>query len=303
MVGGYTGSIMHTNLTQTNSIVFNSSFQSFSSYNEVNVGGFMGMSELQSNLTYVNCTVSGLLLNSSSNTGCSRSVLFIGRVENSTCSVTVLQIINSQAITSAQMSRSGGVFGRVYFSNVNATQIKLNNLYISSQSTIDDSYATGITTSLGNSSFNLWQSSISNLNLSATSDVSNVIASSIHATQNNADQQVTDIFINNIDINILAYNATRIAYAGMIVAVLNTGSAQTFNMTHVTVGTVNITFISSTQYIGLVNGFNDLKTTFQIIDSKSINTFLVQGTQYENCDQLAYLINAGGKQYINRRGC
>ncbi|CAL6062810.1 Hypothetical_protein [Hexamita inflata] len=303
MVGGYIGSIMGSNLTQTHSIIFNSSIQSSSSNKEVNIGGFMGISELYSNLTFVDCTVSSILLNSSSEFACSRSVLFIGRVENSSCSVSVLNIINSQAITTALMSRSGGVFGRLYYSDVNATQITLNNINISSLSTTEDSYTTGITTSFGYSSLNLWQSSITSLNLSATSSASNVIAGSIHAQQNSAQFQCTDIIVDNINIQLLALNATRVAYAGMITASLSTAIVQSFNLTHVTIGTVNITFSSSSQYIGLISGYNDLKTILSIVDSKSIGTFLLQGTQYANCEQLTYQTNESGKQYINTRGC
>ncbi|CAL6065372.1 Hypothetical_protein [Hexamita inflata] len=302
MVGGYIGTILSSSLTQTNSILFNSTITAFSNA-EANLGGFLGLCYLQSNVIYINCSVDHIQLNSTAMGG-SRSVLFIGRVENSIFSIHLLYITNSIAFTSANMSRSGGLFGRIYYSRANITQIILNNLNISSESKNADSYATGITTSLGWSEFNIHQSKISNLNLTAISQYNNVVAGALHATTDVSNISVVDTHIDRINVNAIVLNDSNSISVGMITCVLSTPEPVLFNLIHLNIGSINVTYSNSKYYfIGLISGYNDLKSIFFIQDSKSEGLYTIQGIQYDNCDQLKYYVNGDGNQYITRKGC
>ncbi|CAL6113100.1 Hypothetical_protein [Hexamita inflata] len=300
MVGGYIGTILSSSLTQTNSILFNSTIFASSINSETNIGGFVGFCEIYSKMVITNCSVNLIKLNSTAE-WCSRSILLISRVEYSKISLYMIKITNSQAITFSAMSRSGGIFGRVVYSEVNVTQSILNNLYIFSESSKYDSYATGVTTSLFECSFNIWQSSITNIIFSVTSQLSNIHAGAIHSGISQTITQIADVVIDNIKINLIVFNINNYISSGMIAAVLNVNN--TLFITHVTIGSVNITFSESKSNIGLINGYNELQTIFYIADSKSEGQFVINGTKYSNCDQLKSFINIDGNQYLSTRGC
>ncbi|CAL6018694.1 BspA_family leucine-rich repeat surface protein [Hexamita inflata] len=308
MVGGYVGSIISSNLTQSNSVIANSTAFAQSVGGETNVGGFFGFSEFSATIFY-NCTVTSISVSSSSTT--SRSVLFGGKVETSNCTATSIMIVNSNATTpvSAQ-PRAGGLFGRVYYSIVNATSIQLENIILVAQGTTYDSYCAGISTSLGYSTLNLVSSTLKNINIRVTSQTNNALASTLLGTHIKSTLNVSDVMIDYIYIYASSTLSNAVGFSlGTFISVVsasleNSGTDKNYlYLTHFTVGSVQITYSSQVQQIGLMDGKSDLSTYYYITDSQSVGLYTVQGTTYANCSPLSYLTDGNGKQYTNRRGC
>ncbi|CAL5996937.1 Hypothetical_protein [Hexamita inflata] len=302
-VGGYIGSINQSStITQIDSSITNSTAYGESAGSETNVAGFFAMEQLFSTTTFVNCSVSSLTLDSSSTT--CRSVLFGGRVENSTCVLTKISVINSNATTQVSpQPRVGSLFGRVYYSTVNATQIFIQNIYLLSQSTNYDSYTGGITSSLGISKFYLNQSSIKNLVMIVTSTQNIALASAIHVTHRDSDAYITDVEVDLIKMTI---TSSMSVYASIVSASLdNVGTeTNTLHLIHFKIGSVQVMYSGTTDdHIGLIDGKSDLATSYYITDSQSVGLYSVQGIVYTNCDQLKYYVDANGKQYTNTKGC
>ncbi|CAL6048552.1 Hypothetical_protein [Hexamita inflata] len=219
------------------------------------------MEQLFSTTTFVNCSVSSLTLDSSSTT--CRSVLFGGRVENSTCVLTKISVINSNATTQVSpQPRVGSLFGRVYYSTVNATQIFIQNIYLLSQSTNYDSYTGGITSSLGISKFYLNQSSIKNLVMIVTSTQNIALASTIHVTHRDSDAYITDVEVDLIKMTI---TSSMSVYASIVSASLdNVGTeTNTLHLFHFKIGSVQVMYSGTTDdHIGLIDGKSDLATSY-----------------------------------------
>ncbi|CAL6010058.1 Hypothetical_protein [Hexamita inflata] len=305
-VGGYMGSINQSSTVfQIDSIIVNSTAYGESAGAETNVAGFFAMEQLFSTVTFVNCSVTSVAFNSSSTT--CRSVLFGGRVENSTCKITKISITNSNATTAvAPQPRVGSLLGRVYYSSVNATQIFIQNIYLLSQSTIYDSYTGGITTSLGSSTFYLNQSTITNIVMKVTSTENNALAAAIGPTHQNSDLYITDVFIDLIKITAIAYKSSMSIYVSVVSGSVGSSGTDinTMHLTHFKIGSIEVIYSgSSNEFIGLMDGKSDFTTLYYITDSQSVGLYTVSGTVYPNCDPLKYFIDGSGQQYTTRRGC
>ncbi|CAL5983763.1 Hypothetical_protein [Hexamita inflata] len=302
VVGGYLGLINFTTVQQSDSRITSSEIYGQST-NETNVGGFFGVEQSRSNISFDNCEVSDTRVNSSSTT--SRSVLFGSRIENAKCEVNRITIINSTGTTAAStpQSRVGGLFGRVYYSNITAVQINMQNVDLSSHSTLHDSSVGAISTSLANSSFIFSQSIIKSISMESSAENNNYVTVAIFfPTHTKTEVIITDVIVEQILINC---SAASVHISVVSAYMWNDGSNRNaIQLTHFLINSIQIVYQSSTQqYIGLVDGRNERRTTdYLLSDSKSIGLYAINGVQIQNCDPLTYFVDSYGK-YTTRRGC
>ncbi|CAL6005537.1 Hypothetical_protein [Hexamita inflata] len=303
IVGGFLGLINSSSTVYQSDSRITSSVIYGQSSNETNVGGFFGVEQSSSNISFDNCEVSDTRVNSSSIT--SRSVLFGSRIENAKCEVNRITIINSTGTTAAStpQSRVGGLFGRVYYSSITAVQVNMQNVDLSSHSTLHDSSVGAISTSLANSSFIFSQSIIKSISMKSSAENNNYVTVAIFfPTHTKTEVIITDVIVEQILINC---SAASVHISVVSAYMWNDGlNRNVIQLTHFLINSIQIVYQSSTQqYIGLVDGRNERRTTdYLLSDSKSIGLYTINGVQFQNCDPLTYFVDSYGK-YTTRRGC
>ncbi|CAL6106407.1 Hypothetical_protein [Hexamita inflata] len=312
MMGGFIGSIIKSNLSFVDIQIANVSITSTSSFtaNEVNNGGFVGTVELFSNLLFQNCSALSIQVWCWSNTT-SRAVLFIGKIENSTANFTLIELINSNATSKlTNQPRAGGFLGRVYYSTIIATQIYSVNNFVEPIASGDDSYGSGIATSIGNTTFTLQNSRIFNFVVKAQSQTSLVQGSTIFAHTNMSTIQIQDVVVEHPVINVSTSN-TKNVYVGLISAELFSpnGYQNILNINNYFVNMVDVNFNGNDIKFGVIDGQNDMNTKYFISNSHSegwLNIFEIApkiNQPLSNCADFKKYDNGATQQYTSKTGC
>ncbi|CAL6010048.1 Hypothetical_protein [Hexamita inflata] len=303
-MSGFCGSFQNSKMNQSQSLIFNSTIQGQSLSRESNAAGYFGIAELSTRLYYEDCSVESIFVSAQSVT--CRSILFGGRIEGAFVDITKIRIANSRAITPlSQQPRAGSLFGRVYYSVVNAVLVTIENVILSAMGTTFESEVSGVTTSLYNTSLAFRDSSIKNINITSYSTVNSARAAALFSTTESSNLYVVNVQLEVINILIQQDNISVPIYAAAIVNCFfvpdTKGSLQ---MNHVTLNTMNITTIPSTvsMTVNTVIGLQQSKETYvEAIDCYSVGIIRVQTLTSPECQWQVQV--SGSETTMRWTGC
>ncbi|CAL6010040.1 Conserved_hypothetical protein [Hexamita inflata] len=281
LVGGYFGSLGQSTANQSQSSIFNSTISGSSANTETNSAGYFALAELSTRMYFEDCSVESIYVTSWSVT--CRSILFGGRVEGAYVDVTKIRISNSQAITPlSRQPRAGSLFGRVYYSVINAVLVTIENVNLSARGTDCESEVAGVTTSLRDTSIAFRDSTIKNINISSYAKNESAKGSAIHSTSESSSLYIVNVVVENVNMTITQDNSSYPIYAAIIANSLfkavGYSSYGSLQMTHVVVNSITIQTLPITlDYANLVIGYQQYQQTYiQAVDCYSLGTSKIQ---------------------------